>query len=242
VLQGGEDAALTDDWVCGVVAAIKKNHPGCAVSLSLGEKPKNSYQAFYDAGADRYLLRHETASHTHYESLHPGQFLQKRKECLWALKEIGYEVGSGFLIGSPGQEEGHLLEDLNFLWELQPDMIGIGPFLPHGDTVYANHPAGDWRTCLRYIAVLRLMFPHALIPATTALSSIHPQGRIQGLKAGANVVMPNLSPGETRALYALYDNKINTGAESAEGMNGLREMVEKAGYRIVTDRGDVKRE
>jgi biotin synthase len=241
VLQGGEDPALTDDWICGTVSSIKDKHPSCAVSLSLGEKSKESYQAYHDAGADRYLLRHETANPAHYTKLHPGQFPDTRKACLWDLKEIGYEVGSGFLIGSPGQTEKHLLEDLLFLQELQPDMIGIGPFIPHADTVYAHHPPGDWVTCLRYIAILRILFPHALIPATTALASIHPNGRERGLQAGANVVMPNISPVHTRPLYALYDNKLTNGAESMEGLEGLKKTAANAGFRITVDKGSVKR-
>jgi biotin synthase len=241
VLQGGEDTSLTDAWLCDLISAIKANHPDCAVSLSLGEKPKQSYQAYFNAGADRYLLRHETADPVHYAKLHPGQSIKARKQCLFNLKEIGYEVGSGFLVGSPGQTDENLREDLRFLQELQPDMIGIGPFIPHKDTVFAEHPKGDINTCIRFIAILRLLFPHALIPATTALASLHPQGRIMGLQAGANVVMPNLSPDHARARYRLYDNKLNTGAESAEGLDKLKKEVAQAGYQVVTAIGSVKR-
>jgi biotin synthase len=241
VLQSGEDALLTESWVCDVVSAIKQNHPDCAVSLSLGEKSKKTYQAYYNAGADRYLLRHETADPEHYAKLHPGQHAYKRKKCLWNLKEIGFEVGSGFLVGSPFQTPNQLEKDLLFLDELKPDMIGIGPFIPHAGTVFANHPPGDLTSCLRMIAILRLMFPHALIPATTALATLHKDGRMLGLKAGANVLMPNLSPAFAREKYNLYDNKQSIGLEGAEGLEALKKTVAEAGYEIVIGKGSVKR-
>lgn len=239
VLQGGEDMHFTDDIICGIVARIKKAYPDCAVTLSIGEKSYASYKAYFDAGADRFLLRHETADKHHYQSLHPDcMSLDNRIECLFNLKKIGYQVGSGFMVGSPNQTTENLVTDLRFLQELKPDMIGIGPFLPHSDTPFADREKGSMNRCLNLIAILRLMFPYALIPSTTALGTIHPTGRELGLKAGANVVMPNLSPIDTRKLYTLYNDKICTGDESAEAVRHLAEKVSAIGYRIVSDRGD----
>lgn len=243
VLQGGEDMSYTDGDICDIVFALKTAHPDCAVTLSVGEKSYESYAAYRSAGADRYLLRHETADGTHYRSLHPAEMsLENRKRCLWDLKRLGYRVGSGFMVGSPGQTPDNLVSDLRFLQELKPDMIGIGPFLPHANTPFRDKPKGSLKRCLNLISILRLMFPYALIPATTALGTIHPLGRELGLKAGANVVMPNLSPKGVRELYSLYDNKICTGEEEAECRSCLERRVRSAGYRIVTDVGDVKRD
>ena len=242
VLQSGEDPYFTDDRLCAIVAAIRAAYPDCAITLSVGEKPRDSYQAYFDAGANRYLLRHETASDAHYRQLHPDSMsLQHRKDCLFALKEIGYQVGSGFMVGSPYQTVDNLIADLRFLQQLQPDMIGIGPYVPHADTPFAGQPTGDLALTLRLVSLLRLLFPYALIPATTALGTIHPQGRERGLQAGANVVMPNLSPVGVRELYTLYDNKICTGEEAAQCRGCLERRVLAAGYRIVTAVGDVKR-
>lgn len=242
VLQGGEDAYYTDDIICSIISDIKSSYPDCAVTLSIGEKSRQSYQAYFDAGADRYLLRHETADNSHYSRLHPEcMSLENRKRCLYDLKEIGYQVGSGFMVGSPYQTADNLVSDLRFLQELSPDMIGIGPFLPHKDTPFADMQKGSLSHCLNLIAILRLMFPYALIPSTTALGTIHPTGREMGLKAGANVVMPNLSPVSVRKLYELYDNKICTGDEAAECRMCLERRVESAGYKIAVDKGDVKR-
>lgn len=242
VLQGGEDPSFTDDRICDIVSAIHANHPDCAITLSIGEKERASYQAYFDAGANRYLLRHETASEEHYHKLHPaGMSLLRRKQCLFDLKEIGYQVGSGFMVGSPFQTTENLIYDLRFLQELEPDMIGIGPYISHAETPFAGYANGTLNQTLRLISILRLMFPYALIPATTALGTIHPQGRELGLQAGANVVMPNLSPVSVRKLYDLYENKICMGEEAAQCIGCLKNRVESAGYRIVTDRGDVKR-
>ena len=242
VLQGGEDPYFTDERVCAIVAALHARFPDCAITLSIGEKPRESYQAFFDAGARRYLLRHETASDAHYAQLHPAELsLAHRKECLFALKEIGYQVGAGFMVGSPYQTTRELLCDLRFLQELRPDMIGIGPFIHHADTPFRDFPNGSLELTLRLLAILRLMFPYVLLPSTTALGTIHPQGRELGLKAGANVVMPNLSPVAVRAKYKLYDNKICLGEESAQCRGCLERRVNAAGYRLVTDRGDVRR-
>ena len=242
VMQGGEDPYYTDEMICNIVSKIKSRYPDCAVTLSIGEKPRESYQAFFDAGADRYLLRHETADPEHYGKLHPeAMSLENRKECLFDLKEIGYQVGSGFMVGSPYQTTENLISDLRFLQKLQPDMIGIGPYITHADTPFAEFKSGDVMLTLRLVSILRLMFPYALIPSTTALGTIHPQGRELGLKAGANVVMPNLSPVSVRKLYSLYENKICTGEEAAQCRGCLERRVESAGYKIVTDIGNVRK-
>ena len=242
VMQGGEDPYYSDEMICDIVSKIKSRYPDCAVTLSIGEKPRESYQAFFDAGADRYLLRHETADPEHYGKLHPeAMSLENRKRCLFDLKEIGYQVGSGFMVGSPYQTTENLISDLRFLQKLKPDMIGIGPYITHADTPFAEFKSGDVMLTLRLVSILRLMFPYALIPSTTALGTVHPQGRELGLKAGANVVMPNLSPVSVRKLYSLYENKICTGEEAAQCRGCLERRVESAGYKIVTDIGNVKK-
>lgn len=240
VLQGGEDGSYTDDKMCDIVSAIRGGYPDCAITLSIGERSYESYLRLFEAGADRYLLRHETADEEHYRKLHPsGLSSANRKECLWNLKKIGYQVGSGFMVGSPFQTTENLIADLRFLQELMPAMIGIGPFIPHKDTPFADRRGGTLELTLRMVAILRLMFPYALIPSTTALGTIHPRGREKGLQAGGNVVMPNLSPVRVRKWYELYDNKICTGEESAQCRGCLERRVESVGYRIVTSRGDV---
>ena len=242
VLQGGEDPYYTDGIMCDIISYIRKKYPDCAITLSFGEKPPKTYEKYFKAGANRYLLRHETALDGHYKKLHPGNMsLKSRKECLFELKRIGFQVGSGFMVGSPYQTPENIVADLRFLQELSPDMIGIGPYISHEDTPFKNEKNGSLELTLRLIAVLRLMFPYALIPATTALGTIHPQGRELGLKAGANVVMPNLSPSNVRKLYTLYDNKICTGEEAAQCIECLKTRVKNAGYEIVTDIGNVKR-
>ena len=242
VLQGGEDTFFSDKDICDIVYSIKQNHSDCAVTLSIGEKKKESYKEYFAAGADRYLLRHESADDFHYGKLHPDNMsLQNRKRCLYDLKEIGYQVGAGFMVGSPFQTLENLVTDLQFLKELQPDMIGIGPYLTHNQTPFSSYPNGSLSLTLKLISILRLMFPYALIPATTALGTIAPNGRELGLKAGANVVMPNLSPVDVRKKYEVYENKICTGEEAAECRGCLEKRVELAGYRIVVDIGDVKK-
>jgi len=241
VLQGGEDDFFKDELLCRIISEIKTTYPDCALTLSIGEKPYKSYKAYFDAGADRYLLRHETADEEHYQKLHPKELsLQNRKECLWNLKEIGYQVGSGFMVGSPFQKTEHLIKDIRFLQELKPEMIGIGPFLTHSDTPFKDQKSGSLELTLRLLSILRLMFPHVLLPATTALGTISPDGRELGLKAGANVVMPNLSPVQVRKQYSLYDNKICTGEEAAECKGCLERRVNAAGYQMVVSRGDYK--
>lgn len=239
VLQGGEDGYFTDDKICSIVSEIKKRYPDCAVTLSIGEKSYESYKAFYDAGADRYLLRHETANCEHYRMLHPLPLSgENRKQCLWNLKEIGYQVGCGMMVGSPGQKPEYIVEDLLFMHELQPHMIGIGPFIAHKDTPFADQTSGTLDDTLHLLGILRLMFPHALIPATTALGTIHPLGREKGILAGANVVMPNLSPVQVRGKYLLYDGKICTGDEAAECRMCMQRRIEKVGYQVKVARGD----
>ena len=242
VLQGGEDPRNTDAWVCSMVDKIKTAHPDCAVTLSIGEQSRASYQAYFDAGADRYLLRHETASDAHYRRLHPEEMsLANRKRCLFDLKDIGYQVGAGFMVGSPWQTPKELVADLRFLQELQPDMIGIGPFIPHHETPFADKQSGTLEFTLRMLSILRLLFPYVLLPATTALGTISPIGRELGLKAGANVMMPNLTPTDARKHYDLYDNKICMDEEAAKCRLCQEGRVRSVGYQIVSDRGDVRR-
>lgn len=241
VLQGGEDPYFTDDRICEIVSAIRTAYPDCAITLSIGEKEKESYERYYKAGANRYLLRHETADEAHYQYLHPKELsLAHRKQCLWELKEIGYQVGCGFMVGSPHQTRDTLYEDLMFIKELQPHMVGIGPFIPQQDTPFAKETAGTMEETLRLLSIIRLIHPHVLLPATTALGTIHPLGREKGIQAGANVVMPNLSPVEVRDKYKLYDNKICTGDEAAECRFCMQRRMESIGYEVVTDRGDFK--
>ena len=239
VLQGGEDPYFTDDRVCDIVSEIHRRFADCAITLSIGEKTRESYQAYYDAGAERYLLRHETADAVHYGQLHPEtQKLSERMDCLWNLKKLGYQVGAGFMVGSPGQTDDCLAEDLVFLQKLKPQMVGIGPFIPHHDTRFAQEPAGSVELTLYLLSVIRIMLPKVLLPATTALGTMDPRGREKGLERGANVVMPNLSPVKNRKAYELYDNKICTGEEAAECRGCLSRRVESVGYHLVSDRGD----
>lgn len=239
VLQGGEDPYFTDERICELVRAIKSSWPDCAVTLSIGEKEHSSYRLYRKAGADRYLLRHETASPAHYRRLHPPeQTPQRRRQCLWSLKELGYQVGAGFMVGSPYQTPENLADDLLFLYELSPQMAGIGPFIPHHQTPFSAFPAGTLRQTLLMVALTRLILPNALLPATTALGTIAPDGRERGVLAGANVVMPNLSPVGVRKQYALYDNKICTGDEAAECRACLQNRMRSIGYELAVDRGD----
>lgn len=243
VLQGGEDGWFTKERLAEVVRAIKGEFPDCAVTLSVGERTREEYACWREAGADRYLLRHETAAEEHYRKLHPASMsLSRRKECLVTLRELGYQTGAGFMVGSPGQTVDNLVADLRFLQEIRPHMIGIGPFLAHQDTPFAKEPDGSYERTLILLALLRLMFPAVLLPATTALGTIAPDGREKGLLAGANVLMPNLSPVGVREKYALYDNKICTGEESAQCLDCLKQRVQSVGYQIVTGRGDSKME
>ena len=239
VMQGGEDSFFTDDFMCGVISELREKYPDCAITLSLGERSFESYKRMKEAGADRYLLRHEAADSELYASLHPSEMsLAHRKQCLFDLRLLGYQVGAGFMVGAPHQTTDHLIADLRFLQELQPQMIGIGPFVPHHDTPFADEKSGTLDLTLRLLGILRLMFPKVLLPATTALGTIAPNGRELGLQTGCNVVMPNLSPVDVRKKYELYDNKICTGEEAAECRVCLQRRIEAAGYEVAAERGD----
>lgn len=241
VMQGGEDGRHSDEWLCALLQRIKADFSDCAVTLSLGERSRESYQRLFDAGADRYLLRHETATREHYEMLHPsGLSFENRMRCLQDLKKIGYQVGCGFMVGSPGQKNHHLANDLYFIQQFQPHMCGIGPFIPHADTPFHAHPAGTLELTCYLLSIIRLIRPNVLLPATTALGTIDPIGREKGILAGANVVMPNLSPASVRKKYMLYNNKASDGEESAQCVSALARRMADIGYEIVTDRGDAK--
>ena len=249
VLQGGEAPELKDDRITETVAAIRREFPDCAITLSLGEKTHEAYERFFHAGANRYLLRHETHNEAHYRQLHPGSkkgndrsgmSLQHRLQCLDWLKEIGYQTGTGIMVGSPHQTIDHLVEDILFIGQLRPEMIGIGPFIPHHDTPFASAPPGSMQLTLKLLSIFRLMHPAALIPSTTALATLAPDGRERGILAGANVVMPNLSPPAQREKYSLYDHKASMGAEAAEGLQLLEEKLRSIGYEISKERGDYR--
>lgn len=239
VLQGGEDPYFTDERMVDIIRAIRGRYEDCAITLSIGEKSRESYQAFYDAGANRYLLRHETADCAHYAKLHPEELtLENRLQCLWNLKDIGFQVGCGFMVGSPWQTAECLAKDMVFLHQLQPHMVGIGPFIPHHDTPFAEKPGGTAELTLFMLGLCRLLLPDVLLPSTTALGTIHPDGRERGIQVGANVVMPNLSPGNVRKKYLLYDNKICTGDEAAESRKSLEKKLAAIGFQVVVHRGD----
>lgn len=242
VLQGGEDGHFTDEAVCGIVSQIKKLYPECAITLSLGERTKESYKKLFDAGADRYLLRHETATKEHYEKLHPDNMsFDTRTECLKTLKEIGFQTGCGFMVGSPFQTNEDIARDLKFIEEFSPEMCGIGPFIPHKDTDFRDYEAGSVDLTCYLLSIIRLIKPNILLPATTALGSLDPFGREKGIKAGANVIMPNLSPQSVRKKYQIYDNKLSDGTESAQSKANIDERMERIGYRTVAERGDIER-
>lgn len=243
VLQGGEDGFFTDEKLVNIIEKIKTDYSDCAVTLSVGERPYNSYKAFFDAGADRYLLRHETANTEHYSRLHPASLtLESRKKCLYDLKEIGFQVGCGFMVGSPFQTDENRIEDLKFIKEFNPHMVGIGPFIPHKSTPFRDCRQGSLNMTLKLLSIIRLMLPGVLLPATTALGTINPNGREMGIMAGANVVMPNLSPVNVRNKYALYNNKISMGEEAAESVALLKEKINYIGYNVLVSRGDYKGE
>ena len=242
VLQGGEDAWFTDEVLCDIVADIKHRFPDSAVTLSLGERGRDSFQRLREAGADRYLLRHETADASHYALLHPAEMsFEHRMQCLYDLRDLGYQVGTGFMVGSPFQTLDTLKKDLAFIAEFHPDMVGIGPFIPADGTPFANHPAGSIDLTLRLLAILRLLLPDVLLPATTALGTLHPSGRERAIAAGANVIMPNLSPQDTRALYSIYNNKLSTLSEAAETVADIRARLLAIGFDAPIDRGDHKK-
>lgn len=242
VLQGGEDGWFDDDKMCDIVKAIHNEFEDCAITLSLGERSFDSYKRLFECGADRYLLRHETADEEHYGKLHPKEMsLKNRKNCLYNLKKIGYQTGAGFMVGSPYQTTQTLVEDLMFLQDLKPQMCGIGPFIHHNDTPFARESDGSVRQCLLLLSIIRLMHPNILLPATTALGTADKFGREKGILHGANVVMPNLSPIAHRKDYSLYDSKICTGDEAAECIKCLSDRMKNIGYELTVDRGDYKK-
>lgn len=238
VLQGGEDPHYTDDDIVDLVKSIKENHPDCAITLSIGEKSKESYQKYKDAGADRYLLRHETNTRSLYERLHPGMSYDERIRCLTDLKDIGYQVGAGFMVGLPGQGIDDYVNDLLFLKKINPHMVGIGPFIPQKDTPLAGENSGTLEMTCILLSIVRLLLPKILLPATTALGSLDSTGREKGLKAGGNVVMPNLSPTNVRDKYLLYDGKICTGDEAAHCRGCIERRINSAGFEVDMSRGD----
>jgi biotin synthase len=243
VMQGGEDAYFTDDVMCDIIYDIKKKYSDCAITLSLGERSKESYKRLFDAGADRYLLRHETADKTHYMKLHPKEMsFEKRMDCLKTLKKIGYQVGCGFMVGSPYQTMETIAEDLKFIETFSPQMCGIGPFIPHHATPFKEESVGSVDFTLFLMSVIRLIKPNILLPATTALGSLEKDGRERGIKAGANVIMPNVSPMSERKKYEIYDNKAFSGNESALEIEKIKKEMAVIGYEIVTDRGDIRKE
>lgn len=239
VLQGGEDGYFTDRVLVDIISTIRSEFPDCAITLSVGERSRKSYQLLFHAGADRYLLRHETYDARHYARLHPPKLSAvRRQQCLWDLKDIGYQVGCGFMVGSPWQTPENLADDLLFIKKLNPQMVGIGPFIPHHDTPFSDKPTGTLELTLFLLSCIRLMLPRVLLPATTALGTIAPNGRECGILAGANVVMPNLSPTHVRKKYLLYDNKLCTGDEAGESVEHLRQSMKQIGYEVVVSRGD----
>lgn len=244
VLQGGEDAFfLKENRLRNIVSGLRKEFPDCAITLSAGELTRETYQALYDAGADRYLLRHESADKAHYDLLHEGRLSwENRLHCLHILKEIGYQTGCGFMVQSPYQTVEHLAKEMVFMKEFDPAMIGIGPFIPHCKTPFAAFPQGSLELTLFLLSLCRLMKPSVLLPATTALGTIHPTGREQGILAGANVVMPTMTPEKVRSKYLLYNNK--NALSSAENIlcSDLQTRLEKIGYTLEIGRGDYKGE
>lgn len=239
VLQGGEDGWYTDELMCDIVSSIRSAYPDCAITLSLGERGRESFRRLREAGADRYLLRHETADCDHYAKLHPAEMsFDYRMQCLHDLRDLGFQVGAGFMVGSPHQTLETIKKDLKFIEEFRPEMVGIGPFIPAAGTPFEKEPAGSVELTIRLLAIIRILHPHVLLPATSALGTMHPTGRERAVNAGANVVMPNLSPQDTRALYAIYNNKLSTGSEAAESAADIRARMKAIGYEVPTDRGD----
>lgn len=239
VLQGGEDSHWSDERLCSLISKIRSLYPHCAITLSVGERSRQSYEKLFDAGADRYLLRHESFDQIHYEKLHPRIMSQKRRlNCLRDLRDIGYQTGCGFMVGSPYQTADNIVSDLQFIKELKPHMVGIGPFIPASDTPFAKFPAGSADLTVKLLSMIRLLLPRVLLPATTALGSVECDGRERGILAGANVIMPNLSPSNVKDKYRIYDNKLSTGEEAAESVAKLKASMKKIGYEVVSNRGD----
>lgn len=240
VMQGGEDEYFSDEIVSDIIREIKQKYPDCAVTLSLGEKSYDSYKMLFDAGADRYLLRHETADKLHYQRLHPNDMVfDRRIQCLYDLQKIGYQTGCGFMVGSPYQTSQNIAKDLKFIEQFRPAMCGIGPFIPHKATPFKDSTSGTLELTCYLLSIIRLILPNVLLPSTTALGTIDTNGHIKGILSGANVIMPNLSPQYVRNKYELYNNKY-IGEESAECIADLSHHIQSIGYKIVIDRGDVK--
>lgn len=241
VMQGGEDGWFTDEVLCGIIRTIKTRYPDCAITLSLGERSEESYRKLRQAGADRYLLRHETADPAHYQTLHPAEMsFVHRMNCLETLKRLGFQTGCGFMVGSPHQTTEHIAKDLKFIETFYPAMCGIGPFIPHADTPFCKNPAGSADLTCFLLSLIRLIHPKLLLPATTALGSVEQNGRERGILSGANVIMPNLSPANVRDKYMLYNNKLSSGPEAAQNLKELQARMTAIGYEIVVDRGDSK--
>ena len=240
VLQGGEDVYFTDEILCELIKSIKSLYPDCALTLSLGERSAESYKRLRNAGADRYLLRHEAADEDLYSRLHPQNMrLESRMECLKVLKNLGFQTGCGFMVGAPYQTPAHIAKDLKFIEEFKPQMCGIGPFIPHKDTIFKSEKAGDADFTCYLLSIIRIICPSVLLPSTTALDTVDPKGCEKGILAGANVVMPNLSPQGVRGKYNLYNNKKSNGVQGAEDLKILKERMSKIGYNVLCDRGDV---
>lgn len=239
VLQGGEDAYFNDERLCAIVRSIRANYPDCAITLSVGERSRASYEALFRAGADRYLLRHETADAAHYRRLHPtGMSFEGRMRCLRDLKDIGFQTGAGMMVGAPYQTPQTLARDMEFLAAFRPQMVGMGPFIPHKDTPLGGHAAGSSELTLFLLSLVRLMLPDVLLPATTALGTVKGDGRQAGVLVGCNVVMPNLSPMSVRKSYLLYDNKAGVDCDAGQSLALLRRQMEEIGYTVVSGRGD----
>lgn len=242
VLQGGEDLYYTDDLMVEIISTIRKNYPDAAITLSIGEKEKETYQKYFDAGANRYLLRHEAANKKYYEKIHPSSLsFDHRMKCLRDLRDIGFQVGAGFMVGSPYQTKYDLAMDLKFIEEFKPEMCGIGPFIPHKDTPYRDEPAGTVEDTLLYLSIVRIIDEKVLLPATTALGTIKDDGREKGVLCGANVVMPNISPLDVRQKYMLYDNKVGTTGDAEQNIKNLKDKMASIGYELVNSRGDCKK-
>lgn len=242
VMQGGEDGYFTDEKLCDIIGEIKSAYPDCAVTLSVGERSYESYKRLKNSGADRYLLRHETADCEHYAKLHPSTLtLKNRMECLRYLRSLDFQVGCGFMVGSPFQTAATIAKDLKFIETFKPDMCGIGPFIPHRETPFCDYVAGSAKLTCYLLSIIRLIHPRILLPATTALGTIANDGREMGILSGANVIMPNLSPLSERKKYELYNDKLSSGAESAQELELLKQKMRSIGYEIVVDRGDVNK-
>ena len=235
VLQSGEDTLFSEKCIAELTAEIKKMD--VAVTLSCGERSYKTYQLWREAGADRYLIKQETADPALYRCLRPGHTLQQRLQCQHWLKELGYQVGSGCMIGLPGQTVETLARDLQLMKEMHIDMSGMGPFIPHPETPLRQNHTGSVSMTIKMLATARLFMPWLLLPATTSLASLHPQGRELALRAGASVIMPNVSPEAFRTLYQIYPGKLNTRNSMADYRAEITTLIEKEGRTVALDLG-----